>query len=261
MNNVGLCTWSLKNDLDEITRTMDAAKLSSLHLEVVAFEPFKAAIEEHGWKVSCAMIGFPQEDYSTMERIRITGGIMPDDCWEENKALVLDAISKTAAMGIAYLSTHAGFIDHNDAEGYSRFRSRILELADAAAAASIMLLMETGQETAADLRDCLEDLNHQALGVNFDPANMILYGKGNPIEAVKVLGPWIKHVHIKDAIASETPGEWGSEVPWGEGDVDCGAFLDALKEVPYSGPVAIEREAGDTRSADIKLAADRLLSV
>ena len=121
-----------------------------------------------------------------------------------------------------------------------------------------MLLLETGQETAADLRRCLEDLNHPALRVNFDPANMILYGKGYPIAAVRTLAPWIKHVHIKDAVQSAVPGKWGSEVPWGDGEVGSNEFIQTLEEIGYTGALAIEREAGDTRKNDIKLAVNRL---
>jgi sugar phosphate isomerase/epimerase len=94
--------------------------------------------------------------------------------------------------------------------------------------------------------------------VNFDPANMILYNQGNPIHAVKTLGAWIKHVHIKDANHTTQPGTWGEEVPWGDGEVGPGAFIGALEEIGFTGTLAIEREAGDDRFNDIKLAADRL---
>jgi len=258
---VGICTWSLKNDVDRVTQTMNQAGLKRLHLDVSAADDFKAAIAANGWTVSSTMVAFPQEDYSSLAAIRETGGIIPDDCWEQNRALALGAIAKTAELGVPYLSTHAGFIDHNDAEGYARFSVRMTELADAAQAAGIGILMETGQETAEDLKSCLEDLNHPALGVNFDPANMILYAKGNPIEAVKVLAPWIKHVHIKDATATTVPGEWGAEVPGGDGEVGAAAFLEVLDSVGFDGAVAIEREAGDTREADIQQAAERLAQV
>ena len=87
---------------------------------------------------------------------------------------------------------------------------------------------------------------------------MILYGKGDPIAAVRTLGPWIKHVHIKDAVRTKQPGTWGTEVPWGEGEVGTEAFLKALKETGFAGVLAIEREAGDNRLGDIRLAAERL---
>ncbi|MDD4786170.1 MAG: TIM barrel protein, partial [Pirellulales bacterium] len=122
----------------------------------------------------------------------------------------------------------------------------------------IGLLLETGQETAECLRALLEELDHPALGVNFDPANMILYGKGDPLAAARLLGRWIKHIHVKDAVAAERPGEWGREVPWGDGQVGGETFLESLKEIGFAGALAIEREAGRDRLGDIGRAAERL---
>ena len=257
-NKIGICTWSLGNHLDEVSQTLEATGLSHLHLDITALDPFREAIAANGWTITSTMLAFPQEDYSTLESIRRTGGIIPDDCWAQNRALVLGAIEQTAAFGIEFLSFHAGFIDHTDAKSYQKFCDRITELADAAQEKNIMLLMETGQERAGDLRHFLEAVEHPALGVNFDPANMILYGKGDPIAAVHTLAPWIKHVHIKDATASTISGEWGTEVPWGDGEVNPSAFLQALEEIDYTGALAIEREAGESRMEDIKLAASRL---
>jgi sugar phosphate isomerase/epimerase len=87
---------------------------------------------------------------------------------------------------------------------------------------------------------------------------MVLYDKGDPIEAVQVLGPWIRHVHIKDAIRTRQPGTWGREVPWGDGDVGPAEFVKALADAGFSGALAVEREAGDDRLGDIALAVSRL---
>jgi sugar phosphate isomerase/epimerase len=87
---------------------------------------------------------------------------------------------------------------------------------------------------------------------------MILYNKNKPTEAVQILGPWIRHVHIKDAVRTKTPGEWGSEVPWGDGEVDGDAFLDALNTTCFDGALAIERESGEHRAEDIRKAIERL---
>jgi L-ribulose-5-phosphate 3-epimerase len=257
-HSIGICSWSLHNNPFEIFQTLEETGLTHLHLGLVAANLFRDPIAQNNWIVSCTMLAFPQEDYSTLDSIRETGGIVPDDCWAVNRALVENAIEKTAEMGVEFLSFHAGFIDHHDAGGYKKFCARLRTLANAAQAHGIALLLETGQETANDLRSCLEDLNHPMLGVNFDPANMILYDKGDPIEAVRILAPYIKHVHIKDAVKSPVPGEWGTEVPWGDGEVDCKKFIQTLDEIGYTGALAIEREAGDTRGADIKLAAKRL---
>jgi sugar phosphate isomerase/epimerase len=219
---------------------------------------YLAAVQEQNWTISSTMIDFPQEDYSALESIKVTGGIVPDECWEQNRKLFLGAVDVTAELEVKYLSMHGGFIDLSQTEYAKKFYERIRHLADAAGRKQIMLLLETGQETGSALREFLEELNHPAVGVNFDPANMILYDKGEPTEAVKVLGPWIKHIHIKDAIRTKEPGTWGIEVPWGQGEVGADAFLRALKQIGFGGALAIEREGGDDRFGDIKLALERL---
>jgi len=163
------------------------------------------------------------------------------------------AIDITAELGVKYLSFHFGFLELTD-----KLTDRAKILADKAAQKNIQLLMETGQETASELHQFLEEVNHPALGVNFDPANMILYDKGNPIESVQTLAGWIKHVHIKDALRPQTPGTWGVEVPWGAGQAGGSEFLKALKQINFVGALAIEREAGDDRLGDIKTAAEAL---
>jgi len=130
-------------------------------------------------------------------------------------------------------------------------------LADVCGENGLQLLLETGQETADDLVRFLGTV--KGVGVNFDPANMLLYGMGDPVAAVAKLAPWIRHVHAKDATPSPQPGvAWGNEVPWGEGRVNAPAFLAALKKAGYAGAIAVERESGTDRMADIALAVRRL---
>jgi sugar phosphate isomerase/epimerase len=114
--------------------------------------------------------------------------------------------------------------------------------------------LETGQETAPALRQLLQQLNHPNLGVNFDPANMLLYDKGDPIAALRTLGPWIRQVHIKDARRPKVPDSWGEEVVVGTGEVDWPAFFTTLQQVGFKGDLCIEREAGTERVADIAAA-------
>jgi L-ribulose-5-phosphate 3-epimerase len=263
---VGVCSWSLRMDVPGVAGAMRELGLEHVHLgirQVVedsgsgCFDTIKA----QDWTITSTMIDFPQEDYSTLESIRVTGGVAPDEHWQRNHNLFLGAVIATARLGVKYLSMHAGFIDESDEEHASKMRSRVRTLANVAADNGVILLLETGQETAQQLRDFLEELDHDSVGVNFDPANMILYDKGDPIEAVRVLAPWIHHLHIKDAVRTKQPGTWGSEVPWGDGQVGIGQFLGVLEEVGYDGALAIEREAGDNRVGDIRLAIERLATV
>ena len=262
---VGVCSWSLQTDVNGVADAMRKIGIGSVHLGVRAAlgaegNDFLAAVQNQDWTISATMIDFPQEDYSTLDSIKVTGGVGPDEYWEQNQELFLGAADLTVKLGVKYLAMHAGFIDESDISYSEKFYERIISLADAAGEKNIMLLLETGQETAEELRNFLEELNHPAIGVNFDPANMILYDKNNPIEAVKVLAPWIKHIHVKDAIRTTQPGTWGTEVPWGDGQVQTGDFLNALEEIGFDGTLAIEREAGNDRFGDVKLAAERLSS-
>src|SRR5438270_668152 len=99
------------------------------------------------------------------------------------------------------------------------------------------------------------------LGVTFDPANMILYDKGDPVEALRTLGPWIRQVHIKDARRTKVPGTWGQEVPVGAGEVDWPACFAALDKLKFAGDLVIEREAGSQRVPDIRQAREVLRMV
>jgi L-ribulose-5-phosphate 3-epimerase len=260
---VGVCSWSLRTDIAGVAEAMSRIGIEHVHLAVRPAlqekeKDFLAEVQQQNWIISSTMIDFPQEDYSTLDSIKVTGGIVPDEYWEQNHKLFLGAADVTVELGVKYLSMHAGFIDESNPAYAKKFYDRIKCLADAASEKNIMLLLETGQETAQELRHFLEKLNHPAVGVNFDPANMILYDKGKPVEAVQVLSPWVKHIHIKDAIRTKQPGIWGTEVPWGDGQVGSERFLNTLEEIGFKGVLAIEREAGDDRLADIKLAAERL---
>ncbi|HUT31654.1 MAG TPA: sugar phosphate isomerase/epimerase family protein [Sedimentisphaerales bacterium] len=260
---VGVCSWSLRTDITGVAEAMSKLGIEHVHLAVrPALEEdgneYLVAVRRQKWTISSTMIDFPQEDYSTLESIKRTGGIAPDEYWERNRELFMGAVEATEQLGVKYVSMHAGFIDTTQAEYARKFHDRIRHLADAAAKKQIILLMETGQESAEELREFLQQLNHPFVGVNFDPANMILYNKDEPGEAVRILAPWIRHVHIKDAIRTKRAGTWGTEVRWGEGQVGGESFLKALEEIGYEGALAVEREAGDDRFGDIRLAVERL---
>jgi len=120
----------------------------------------------------------------------------------------------------------------------------------------ISLAFETGQESAGTLLEFLEKLDRPNLGVNFDPANLILYEKGDPIEALKTLAPRLKQCHLKDAVQTSRPGTWGEEVPVGAGQVNWERFFQTLAQIDFTGYLAIEREAGNQRLQDIATARD-----
>lgn len=230
---------------------------------VMADDKRKASELSHlrasGIKLTGGMMNFPGEDYATIAMIRETGGFLPDSTWEVRKGLMLQGGKLAAELGVANVMSHVGFIPASNQSGYKVAIDRIRELSEGLGEAGVGLLMETGQEPAHELLQFMNDLAVKNVHINFDPANMILYGAGDPIEAIMTLGRHIRHVHVKDATLSSQPGvKWGEEVPFGTGEVDAREFLAALKAVGYTGPIAIEREAGEQRLQDVAFAIETL---
>ena len=262
---LAVCTWSLRTDISGVVAAVQALGLDHVNLALrpalgKGGEEYLSVVRRQKWTISATTIGFPQEDYTTLGSIRETGGIVPDEYWPGNRDIVVGAAEITEELGVSYLSLHAGFIEEYEETRAKTVRDRMSELADVAAERNIVLLMETGQETAKSLKCFLEEVDHPALAVNLDPANMVLYDKGDPVAAVHTLAPWIKHVHVKDAVRTKQPGRWGQEMPWGDGDVRTEDFLRALSEIGFDGVLAVERECGDDRLGDIRLAVDRLVA-
>ncbi len=114
------------------------------------------------------------------------------------------------------------------------------------------LLFETGQETPVALRRVIEAVGTGNLGINLDSANLILYGKANPVDALDVFGKFVRGVHAKDGLYPTDGQNLGEEVPIGQGKVDFPALIDRLKELGYSGALTIEREiSGPEQIKDI----------
>ncbi len=263
-HTIGVCSWSLRtSDIPSLVNACAEVGLSHVQLalnplldldESARAEQLKA-LRESNLQLTAGMIGFPGEDYSTIASIRQSGGVLPDDLWPQRREIAFRAIKLAAELGLKAMSTHVGFIPRSDDPRYSMVLQRVDEIARECQQHGILLLMETGQERASELLQFLNDMPSRNAAANFDPANMLLYGSGDPIEAISTLGRHIRHVHVKDATVSDQPGvKWGAEVPFGTGQVDPKKFLQALASVGYTGPLVIEREAGPNRIQDIKAA-------
>jgi sugar phosphate isomerase/epimerase len=253
---IGICSWSLRpSGMADLLEKLHALEIDHIHLalapllamEIAAQEAELQLLRESGVAVTAAMVNFPGEDYSTLTSIRKTGGILPDSLWPERKELAIRAGQLAGAIGVAGLSFHIGFLPQSNDPGYGPALARVCEIAAPLAAANVHLLLETGQETASEMLQFLNDLRCQNVACNFDPANMLMYGVGDPVDSVAVLGRHIQHVHLKDAISSDQPGtRWGTEVELGNGRVPILQVLDALDDVGYTGPLVIECEFDPT---------------
>jgi sugar phosphate isomerase/epimerase len=267
-HDIGVCSWSLApKDIADLVRTLQQLRLSHVQLAIALQIGLEAsarkanfdALRSAGISVTAGMVGFAGEDYSTITRIRQTGGYMPDELWDERHETTAMASAICRENGIKCLSTHVGFIPLSSGEKYNVMVERVSTVAAEMEKDGVMLLMETGQESASELLQFLNDVRSRNIGVNFDPANMLLYGAGDPVEAVGILGRHIRHVHVKDAQESDQPGtNWGTEVPFGTGEVPVVDFVAALRKVEYRGPLVVEREAGTNRIADVQFAVETL---
>ena len=147
-------------------------------------------------------------------------------------------------LGCDVVGLHLGFVPHDRSlKLYTETIQVTRQLCDHANNNGQAVHLETGQETAEGLLAFLNDVQRPNLFINFDPANMILYGTGEPIEALRQVGAFVRSVHCKDGTWSDTPGKtWGCEVPLGEGSVGIENYLQTLKDIGYRGPLTIERE-------------------
>ncbi|MDB6016769.1 MAG: hypothetical protein JWR19_1258 [Pedosphaera sp.] len=226
--------------------------LEPLRVAPQIWADFPALCDQHGIELVSGMFATIGEDYSTLETIRRTGGVVPEETWEENWRNLQSGAVLAENLGLKLVTFHAGFLPHDLSDpDFTKLLERITRIADLFGARGIELGLETGQETADTLEAFLTKLNHPSVGVNFDPANLILYGKGDPIDALRQLSPWIKQCHIKDARRAKMPGTWGQEVVVGSGEVNWPAFFKVLNASSFGGNLAIEREAGNQRVADI----------
>lgn len=263
LERLAVCSWSLQpaspEDLAEKLRQTGIRRVQ------LALDPLRASpklwadtgkiFREHGITIVSGMVGCLGEDYATLDSIRLTGGIAPDSTWEQNVKNISACAAIAKRIGLKLVTFHAGFLPPDESHPtFAKMLQRLDVVADIFMVQNILLGLETGQETAPELAGLLHKLNHPNIGVNFDPANMIMYDKGDPVKALHILAPWIRQVHIKDAKRTKIPGTWGQEVPVGTGEVDWRAFFSTFKHVVFNVNLAIEREYGNNRIADIRTA-------
>ncbi|MBI4659938.1 MAG: sugar phosphate isomerase/epimerase [Verrucomicrobia bacterium] len=270
VDRLAVCSWSLQpatpNELLQKLREIGILRIQCaidpLREHPSVWGKFAEECSQAGVQIASGMFGCVGEDYSTMDSIRRTGGIVPDSTWDQNWKNIQSTAEIAQRLNLKLVTFHAGFLPHEEKDpAYAKLLHRLRMVADLFAARGLDLALETGQETASTLNGFLMSLGRPNVGVNFDPANMILYDKGNPIEALRTLGSWLKQCHIKDANKTRTPGAWGDEVVVGTGQVNWREFFKALEERSFKGWLSIEREAGHQRVQDIQAAHKFIVSL
>jgi L-ribulose-5-phosphate 3-epimerase len=190
----------------------------------------------------------------------ITIGLIPRETRAARIAHIKAAADFAARCDIPAVQTHAGFIPENPNDPvYKEAVSAMREVAEYCNRYRQNFRYETGQETPITLVRAMHDVGLDNQGVNFDLANVIMYGKANPVDAIEVLAPYIQGIHAKDGLWPTSPRELGAEVPIGKGKVDFPRIVQRLKEIHYQGAVTIEREiSGPQQLEDVRAAANYL---
>lgn len=201
-------------------------------------------LEGFGITATAVFGGFEGESYADIPTVVETVGLVPPATRDARLAEMKEISDFAKFLQCDVIALHLGFVPHdpND-ELYQQTIAVTQDLCSYAKSNGQSLHLETGQETAEGLVQFIDDSKCDNLFVNFDPANMILYGAGQPIDALKMLGDRVRSVHFKDANWAEKPGEeWGEEVRLGDGEVDILKYMQTLKDIGYDGPLTIERE-------------------
>lgn len=261
--SIGVCSWSLRPESPQRLMAqlraipLDAVQLALLPLINLPRQWCDAIpmLRSSGFRVLSGMMSTIGEDYSTLDSIKRTGGFRPDEHWRGNLDRAIRLADLCADSGLALVTVHAGFIpEAEDDPHFGVMVERLRTIAGVFARRGVALALETGQERADVLVGFLRALESPSVGVNFDPANMILYGMGDPVAALRILAPWVRQVHLKDALPAERPGIWGREVPVGDGAVQWSAFAEIVRGLDPAVDLVIEREAGGQRVDDVRAA-------
>jgi len=205
---------------------------------------FLARLQQFGIRISVVFGGFEGESYADIPTVTRTVGLVPPETRAARTQEMKEIADFAGLLGVDTVALHLGFVPHDRGDAlYQDVLKVTREICDHCRGNGQKLHLETGQESADALLQFIGDVQRDNLFINFDPANMILYGSGDPIEALRKVGKYVRSVHCKDAKWAARPGqEWGAEMPLGAGDVGFDRFLGTLKELGYDGPLTIERE-------------------
>lgn len=207
-------------------------------------ERFLKRLGEFGITLTVVFGGFEGESYADIPTVSRTVGLVPPETRAARTQEMKEISDFAKMLECSVVALHLGFIPHDSGDPlYAEVLKVTREVCDHAKANGQNLHLETGQESADGLLKFISDVDRDNLFVNFDPANMILYGTGEPIQALKQIGGLVRSVHCKDGKWAANPGvDWGQEVPLGEGDVGMETYLRTLDSLGYTGPLTIERE-------------------
>jgi len=243
-------------DCEQAMATLRDLGLPTCQVYLNDFRPefakrLRSALDKSGVEATSLVVGGPGKEVWDFYDGPLTIGLVPRDTREVRLAHIRKASDFASRCGLPAVQTHCGFIPENPNDPV--YRETIAAMREAAAYTrrnGQNFRYETGQETPITLVRAIRDVGLDNQGVNFDLANLILYGKANPADAIEILGPYIQGIHAKDGLWPTNPKDLGMEVPIGQGRVDFPRILRRLKELRYEGAVTIEREVSGPRQLE-----------
>lgn len=248
---VGAMFWAAPNPR-EIIRSLKEIGLSSGQLGIGpdylllgAAPLWKHVLQQEDFTLVTVFGAYEGEDYADIPTVERTVGFIPPAFRDEREKRTLEISDFAAQLGVKSIACHIGCVPHDKTNAhYIAVRDMVRRICDHAAQHGQSFVLETGQESAPVLLEFFQDVQRPNLGINFDPANMILYGTGDPIEALGVLQQHVISVHAKDGDwpPQGVAGALGTEKPLGQGAVGMERFIAKLKDIGYQGTLNIERE-------------------
>jgi len=210
-------------------------------------------LEKHGITVSAFWCGWEGPRVWDLYEGQLTLGLVPPEYRQMRIDNLCGGADFAHKLGITDVVTHMGFIPENPYDpNFSSFCIAVRTVANHLKENGQHLLFETGQETPVTMLRCFEQVACDNLGVNLDTANLILYGKANPVDALDVFGSYVRNIHAKDGRYPTDGHSLGAETKIGEGKVDFKALFTKLHQLGYDSYVTIEREIkGEQQLKDI----------
>jgi sugar phosphate isomerase/epimerase len=244
--------WAERDDLAVIAalgvRYGQLGVGGGMQLTADAAAHWKQALAEAGITAVTVVAAYDGEDYADLPTVQRTVGFIPPATRASREARTLAVSDFAAALGVGSIACHIGFVPEEVHDpDYIAVRDMVRRICDHAAQHGQTFALETGQERAGVLLAFINDVGRANLRINFDPANLILYGTDEPIAALKTLAPLVVSVHCKDGDPppAGVPGALGSERPLGQGAVGIPRFIQTLREIGFPGPLNVEREVED----------------
>lgn len=245
----GVVFWAERDDLAAIlslgVRCGQLCIHGTLAMTDAAAAEWKSRLDAAGFTLVTVFAAYEGEDYADIPTVQRTVGFIPRATRAAREQRTLALSDFAAKLGVKSIACHIGFVPEDaDDPDYAAVRAAVRRVCDHAATHGQTFALETGQERAEVLLAFVRDVDRPNLRINFDPANLILYGTGEPIAALRTLAPLVVSVHCKDGDwpPPGVPGALGTERPLGKGSVGIPRFVATLREIGFAGPLNVERE-------------------